>query len=287
MEMEKPVSIKDLIEKELGCDELKLPVPDTMASTLNMMLGNEALSLPDLGTMVARDASLTAKIMNLSNSAFYSGLEKTRTVDRAIARIGMLSIKSFLTASLMKEVFGSKSGIYGELFLINWRHSLGCAICAKRIAEQAKLKSVCEDAYLLGLVHDIGTIFILSLLDRLKNGWGKGQNLTVSLVKEIIESFHPAAGTKILEKLNFDSKYCRIAATHHEPLLFEDQEDPLFNILQVANNIMRKVGISINPDQDISIISLPSTAKLGLEPVFIAMLEINIEEMLVTMDALL
>jgi HD-like signal output (HDOD) protein len=287
MAIEKTLSIKDLIEKELSSDDLELPFPDTMASMLNTMLGKETLSIPDLGNMVERDASLTAKILNLSNSAFYSGLEKTRTVDRAIARVGMLSIKGFLTASLLKEVFVSKGGFFGQFFLCNWRHSLGCAICAKRIAEESKLKSLCEDAYILGLVHDIGTIFILSILNRLKKSSKSHEDLTEDLVKEIIESFHPAVGARILEKLNFDLKYCRIVATHHDPGQFSEQEDPLFNILQVANSIMHKVGISINPNKDISIISIPSTAKLGLEPLFIAMLEIDIEEILATMDGLL
>ena len=74
-----------------------------------------------------------------------------------------------------------------------------------------------------------------------------------------------------------ETDYCGIVATHHEPESYGNQDDSLFNILQVANNLMRKVGISISSDRDVSIVSLPSTAKLGLEPLFIATLELDIE----------
>jgi HD-like signal output (HDOD) protein len=287
MEMEIPLSIKNLIEKELERNDLKLPFPDTMASILNTILGNEYLSVSDLANIVGLDASLTTRILNLSNSVFYSGLEKTRTVDQAIARIGLGPIRNVLTASLMKEAFVSVSGSCADFFLTNWRHSLGCAVAAKRIAKKTKFKSLGEDAYLLGLVHDVGNMFIMSVIERFKKSWENNQGVTENLIREILDAYHPTVGAKIIEKFGFETQYCRIVATHHEPALFEEQEDPLFNILQVADSIMRKVGISINPNKDISIISLPSTAKLGLEPSFITMIEDNIEEMLAAMDNLI
>lgn len=284
--MEKHFSIKEIIEQELKADDLKLPFPESMVSTLNKILSNEDLSVEDLTAMLKKDASLTVKILNLANSAFYSGLSKIKTLNHAIARIGLMSIKSFLTASLMKEYLSKNAG-FNDFFMTNWRHSLGCAICSKRIAEQAKIRSLCEDAYLVGLIHDIGTAFILNLLNRLKRNQKTEQDMPEGLVKEIIDAFHPMAGAKILEKLNFDNKYCNIVATHHNPALFEEQEDHLFNILQIADNIMHKTGISIYPENNISIIGISSTAKLGIEPLFIATMEVDLEEEITNMDNLL
>jgi HD-like signal output (HDOD) protein len=282
--MEKNLSIRDYIEHNLESEDLDLPFPESIAVELNSMMGDDNVTVHALAQKIEKDPSLTAKILNLSNSAFYSGLEKTRTVDRAISRIGVKSMKNLLMSMIMKEVFVVRDGFLKDYFTTNWRHSLGCAICAKAIAEQAKLKSIAEDAYILGLIHDIGTMFILNMLVNLKKESKGDLDLNEDLVKEILVAFHPAIGAKVLEKFNFDTHYCRIVSTHHDPDMYDNQEDSLFNILQIANNLMRKVGISITFDKDVSIISLPSTARLGLDPLFIATLEIDIEEKLVTMD---
>jgi HD-like signal output (HDOD) protein len=280
-------SIRDYIERHLESEDIDLPFPESLAVELNSMINDENVTVHTIAQKIERDPSLTAKVLNLSNSAFYSGLEKTRTVDRAISRIGMRTMKSLLMAILMKEVFIAKGGFLKGFFTLNWRHSLGCAICAKAIAEQAKLKSLAEEAYLLGLIHDIGTMFILNLIVSLKKESGGELDLSENLVREVLEAFHPSIGAKILEKLNFETRHCRIVSTHHEPDLYDNQEDSLFNILQIANNLMRKVGISITPDTNISIISIPGTARLGVDPLFIATMEIDIEEQLSSMDDLL
>jgi putative nucleotidyltransferase with HDIG domain len=281
------LSIKDLIEHELAKEEIDLPIPNIMASQLGTLLGNEDVDIEKLSKIIERDPSLTAKILNLSNSVFYSGLMKVKTVDRSIARVGLISIKNFLLTSVMKEVFNGEGQYFREKFIMNWKHSLGCAICSKRIAEQINLKSISEDAYILGLLHDIGTIFIFNTLNHVKMK-KESFDFSEGLIQEIIETFHPTIGAKVLKKLNFDEKYCRIVATHHDPVAASDDgDDPLFNILQVANNLMRKIGISITPDQNISIISIPATAKLGIDPLFIAMLEVDIEDTLHTMDSML
>jgi HD-like signal output (HDOD) protein len=285
--MDKNISIRDYIERHMEREDLELPFPESIAIELNSMLGDENVTVPSLAQKICRDPSLTAKVLNLSNSAFYSGLEKTKTVERAISRIGIKSMKNILMAMIMKEVFTVRGGFLRDFFSLNWGHSLGCAICARAIAEQAKLKSLAEDAYILGLIHDIGTMFILNLLVSLKKESGGNLDMNEDLVKEILVAFHSEIGAKVLEKLNFDAHFCKIVSLHHAPEMFDNQEDPLFNILQVANNLMRKVGIAITSDQAISIISLPSTANLNIEPLFIATLEIDIEEQLATMDALL
>jgi HD-like signal output (HDOD) protein len=130
-------------------------------------------------------------------------------------------------------------------------------------------------------------MFILNMLVNLKKESKGDMDLNEELVKEILVAFHPTVGAKVLEKLNFDVNFCRIVATHHDPDQYGNQEDSLFNILQIANNLMRKIGISITSDRDVSLVSLPSTAKLGIEPLFIATLEIDIEEQLAAMDDLL
>lgn len=285
--MEANLSLKDIIEQELSREEIDLPMVDTMAVNLGNLLNKEDVGFDELAKLIEKDPALTAKVMNLANSVFYAGLVKVKNVDRAIARVGLLAIRSFLMTVSMKSVFKGGGAHFEERFKLNWQHSLGCAVCCKRIAEHIKLRSIAEDAYMLGLLHDIGTISIFNALAKLiqkQNGPG---DLSDNLVNEIIGSFHASVGAKVLARLNFDERFCRIIEQHHNPDDYPDKDDPLFNILTVANNLLKKIGLAFDPDPHTSIISLPSSSKLGLDPMFVAMLEVDLEDSLQNMENLL
>lgn len=285
--METNLSLKDLIEQELSHEEIDLPIIDTMAVNLGNLLNKDDVSNDELAKVIERDPSLTAKVLNLSNSVFYAGLVKVKTVDRALARVGLMPIRSFLMTVTMKGVFKGGGTHFQESFKLNWQHSLGCAVCAKRITEHLKLRSVAEDAYVLGLLHDIGTISIFNSLSKVAKTQEGSASLSEELIREIILSFHAPIGAKVLARLNFDERFCRIVEMHHNPDDYPDKDDPLFNILSVANNLLKKIGLAFEPDPHVSLVSLPSTAKLGLDPMFIAMLEVDLEDSLQNMENLL
>jgi HD-like signal output (HDOD) protein len=285
--MEANLSLKDIVEQELNQEEIDLPIVDTMAVNLGNLLNKEDVAFDELAKVIEKDPALTAKVMNLANSVFYAGLVKVKNVDRAIARVGLMAIRSFLMTVSMKSVFKSAGAHFEERFKLNWQHSLGCAVCCKRIAEHVKLRSIAEDAYMLGLLHDIGTISIFNALTKVSKKQDGPVDLSDNLVNEIIGSFHASVGGKVLGRLNFEERFCRIVELHHNPDDYPDKDDPLFNILYVANNLLKKIGLAFEPDPHVSIISLSASGKLGLDPMFVAMLEVDLEDSLQNMENLL
>jgi len=281
------VSVKKIIEEELARDEIKLPLAENVAVNLGGLLHKDEINIAELSALVEKDPSLTAKVLNLSNSPLYAGLVKIKTVEQAITRLGIKAVKNFLMTISFRDVFRGGGQYLRSQFTINWRHSLACGICARRVAENSSLAFVSEEAYLLGLLHDIGTISILNTLARLKKKKDSGFELHDELVLEIIYTFHSSIGAKILRKLNFDDKFCSIVETHHDPESFPDQDDPLLNILQVANHLLQKIGISLKPDPNISIVGLPGTGRLGLDPLFISVMEVDLEDMLSNTEKIL
>ncbi len=284
--MESSQSLINIIEEKLNSEDIMLPVPQDVAIDLSILLRKEDIDVKETVKIVEKDPSLTAKILNLSNSPVYAGLVKIKTIDQAIARLGIKTVKNFLMTIKFKDVFMGGSNFLKNIFSMNWQHSLACAICARRIAEKSNLSFIADDAYLLGLMHDIGTTPILSTLVNIKKQNSEIE-LSNELINEIIVAFHPQTGSKILEKFNFDKKMIEITASHHDPDKYKDQDDPLFCILQVADHIVKKVGISLNPDTNISILGLTHSAKLGLDPLFISVTEIDIEDLLSKTDNLL
>ncbi|MEA2102656.1 MAG: HDOD domain-containing protein [Thermodesulfobacteriota bacterium] len=277
------VSLKEIIEHELAAEEISLPIMDNMASNLHSMLMDENVSIQKLAEVIEKDPSLTIKVLNLSNSSFYAGLAKVRNVDRAISRIGLKTIKNFLMTVSLKGAFHSKGKRFHDLFQMNWEHSLGCALCGKRIAEQINLKSIAEDAYLLGLLHDIGTVSILNTLNKYYENMKQAMDVNDNIVNEILNAFQARAGAMILEKMHFDERFCKIVSMQDRPEEYNDPDDPLFNILKVSNHVLDKAGISLNPDPTIALMGLPYTRKLRLEAMFFAVIEVDLEDSLENM----
>ncbi len=286
--MTREISVKELIEAELSKDDIPLPIPKHIAFSLNRLLSNEYVAIKSLSDIIEKDPSLTAKVLNLSNSPVYAGLVMIKTIDQALTRLGLKTVRNFIMTILIKDVFKGTSKYLNTLFETTWRHSLGCALCSKRIAEHASMSYLAEDAYLAGLLHDIGTISILNTIVDLRNR-DESQSFEIHhhLIIEIIYSFHSSIGARILQKLSFDDKLCAVVEAHENPDEYEDPDDPLLNILHTADMMMKKIGLSLKPDPNLTITGLPSTARLGLDPLFVSVTELDIEEIMEHTDTLL
>ncbi|MFP4580744.1 MAG: HDOD domain-containing protein [Candidatus Sumerlaeia bacterium] len=284
--MEKQRSLIDQIKDDVQAGNIALPMLEKLVSELNSKLNDEKAGASDIAALIEKDPALATRVLNMANSAAYSGLVKMRSVERAIVRVGLKPIKSFFVTSAMKNVFTGKTSLLKNIFNIWWKHSLCCALGCRKIATIVGKSSIAEDAYMLGLLHDIGTIVILNKLNEM---YADGESVEIheDLIIELVDSFHAQLGAIILNHLEFDEELCQIVETHHTPELYNDQENTLFQILQVENNILIKAGVAVHPNPNIAITSLPSFEKLGLNPIFVAEEEVDAEDQFETMNSAL
>ncbi len=283
--MEYGKSIIGAIEERIAQGDIRLPVLERMASTVHQLFDREDVSISEIASVIEKEPALVVKILNLANSAAFSGVSKVHTIERAITRLGLKNVKNFMMTQALKEVFKGKHASLYEIFKVWWKHSLACAIFNKRLVEQVKRPHLADDAYLLGLLHDIGTVFILNTIEEICEEMHGGFEENPELLHEIVYSLHARAGAEILAKLEFDETFCRIVATHHIPDEYEDPENALFNALQVVNSILCKIGIALKSDPSLTIVSLPSTKRLDVDPVFVAMTEIDIEDAVAALES--
>ncbi len=278
-------SIISAIEEQIEQGDIHLPVLEKMATQVHQLFDREGVSNNQIAAVIEKEPAIVVKILNLANSAAFSGVSKVHTVERAIARLGLKNVKNFMMTQALKDIFKGKNPLLYQIFQMWWKHSLACAIFCKRLVEQIKRPQLADDAYLLGLLHDIGTVFILNTIENINEDMGGCFENNAELLHEIIDSLHARASGEILTKLEFDENFCRIVATHHTPDDYEDSENILFNTLQVVNSILCKIGIALKSDPSLTIVSLPSAKRLDVDPVFIAMTEIDIEDEVAALES--
>ncbi|MDA3861947.1 MAG: response regulator [Melioribacteraceae bacterium] len=125
-------------------------------------LGKESFSLQRVVEIINNDPIMSAKILQVVNSAFFGIAQNITNIEQAVNLIGTYTIKSLIIyVQVFKSFEGNK---YVEQLLTNiWEHSLAVAKNAKKIATTLGInKKDVEAAYMAGLLHDIGKILILS-----------------------------------------------------------------------------------------------------------------------------
>ncbi|MFC1592105.1 HDOD domain-containing protein [Thermodesulfobacteriota bacterium] len=267
--------IQQMITEELAREKVPLPVPDIVSSNLQELLGKENVKIEDISQVVSQDSSLTAKVLSLANSPFYSGLVKIRSIDQAITRVGLNAVKSLIMTIIMKDVFNIEMDFLREEFRQSWKHSLACGICAKKIARQTGLTFLSEDAYLLGLLHDIGAVLIFNSISKLHQE-KPDLELSRAFIIETVYHLHAPVGGAVLKKLHFNENFCAIVEMHHNAAQFENAKDTLFNILQLSDVLLRNLGISFFSDSGMEIAELPAFERLNLNMDFISEIETSI-----------
>jgi len=278
--------IRTTIENELSKEHLMLPVPDYVAGCLNRLLHDDGVDFDELSGIIARDPSLMAKILNVSNSSFYSGLVRIRTVDQAIARIGLRAVKNLLMTVVFKSVFRTEQSFLRNEFETNWLHALGCGMCARRLAEKTSFAFLADDAYLLGLLHDIGTVFILHIASHLYRQEGMA-HWSEDSIMSVVAMLHAETGARILAKLGFNPLMCTLISLHHEPERFDNQNDTLFNILQISDRLLGRTGIALASESRLCTDDAPWMARLNIAEQTVADLESSLAELLTTTDGMI
>lgn len=200
---------------------------------------NEATPLTEIASIISKDPALSFRALQLVNSSYY-GLQSTFTgIEQAVVYLGANSIKNIAVTTAIHQVFEKKRFDTVKKFNINnfWWHSLLCATLAKRLAKKTGFSSL-DEAYLSGLLHDIGRLVLIStfpkehesiLLDTedVQNElWAETQLIGIT---------HCEAGSWLIKNWKLNSLMADAIRYHHEPLDDIKEAFPLVKIVYVSN----------------------------------------------------
>jgi len=172
-------SMRDLLEnpklKALVSGLKSIPSLPAVYDELMAELQAEDSSTARLGAIISRDAGMTAKILQIANSAFLGLRCHISNPAQAVCMIGMDMVRALVVSVHVFSQYEGQPSIslrWQDL----WEHSVGVATLAKKIAgSQKSVKLVVEDSFTAGLLHDVGKIILLaempkeygSIIDRL------------------------------------------------------------------------------------------------------------------------
>lgn len=195
-----------------------VPLPELFIQ-LNRMVGDPRSTAADMAAVVARDPTLTARLLRIANSPFYGFPSRIDTVPRAVTVIGTRGLRDLALAASTVDVFSRLSGNFLEMSTF-WRHSLYCGVTARLIGIRRKVIHS-ESLFAAGLLHDIGQLIILSKLPEMGReahlrAVDTGTPLFV-MEKEVIGFDHAEVGGALLCKWRLPRTLCDAVRWHHMP----------------------------------------------------------------------
>lgn len=195
--------------------------------------------------LVSHDPALAAKILRIVNSSFYGMSAEITSLERAIALMGLRTIRNLAVASSMSSLFRGGELCPGHTPRDLWMHSIAVAVCARDLAREMRLPMV-DEAFLVGLLHDVGLLLIHQqfpgeLRDICEQSRSGGQPLC-ELEREMFGFDHPRLGGTLAVKWKFPAMAVAAILYHHNPQDAPVEYRPLTALVYAADTIACQAG---------------------------------------------
>jgi HD-like signal output (HDOD) protein len=225
------------------------PLPQSITQILELTKSTKS-SAKDLAKVFERDPTLAANILKIANSSYYGFTGKISTITHAIVCLGLDTVKSIALTSSTQEMLNNEIPAYDLEKGMLWQRSISCATCAKIIAQRIGYQD-CEEAYVAGLLLDIGKIILSSFAeDQFKQIIEKTKDNKTpfnTAEQEILGFDHPKIGGRVIKKWNLPSILIEAVQYHHQPDKAETNKT-LTYIVHLADAITDMLGIGLGND---------------------------------------
>lgn len=243
-----------------------LPPLPQVASQAIALVEDPDTSAGQLTSLLGQDTALAARVLKIANSAMFACQREITTLSQAIMIIGFKALKGIIVAATLRQL-NRKFGRYEKMI---WENSTCTAITAHTLAQKLKKRYV-DEAFLLGLLHDLGKLVLIRQIPDEYQAIVKGTqegHFYVDMEQEKLGFAHPLIGALVAKKWNFSPETCQVILHHHDPIEapIEDDVDEKTAIIQVADMVAHKMGYGHDSGYPEVDDKLMETAKfIGLE----------------------
>ncbi len=260
-----------------------LPPMPAVATKVLELLGDPNVNYGKLGEAISSDPAVSARLLKVANSAFYSMKRQIKTLDHAIAIVGERTLRSLVLAASLEGM--NKS--YGLLEKMLWEDSIGCAIGCRILARKFASADP-EEAFLAGLFRHLGKV-VMNYSDpesyrALVEADYADEDDYTELEGKYFPYAHNVVGAAVLDKWNF-SRTLVMATLHHDDMTLPEEEEETAGLYRItatvnlADRICQRLGIGQRePDESVDVANCPGAKALELSEVDIEQALEEVEE---------
>ncbi|MEZ5315765.1 MAG: HDOD domain-containing protein, partial [Vicinamibacterales bacterium] len=164
---------------------ITLPVFSDVARQVQRATRAESYDIGEIERAIESDPALVAEVLRAANSAFFGGLSEVASIKAAILRLGLPRVANLVFLASEKSRYAARTPSIAALMKMLWHHASACALAAEWIARKVRYPQLGETVFIGALIHDIGKLFLLRVLDQMQSAPG-ARAISPELVEEVL-----------------------------------------------------------------------------------------------------
>jgi HD-like signal output (HDOD) protein len=220
-----------------------------VAIRLVKMISEDTGSVKDYERVIRHDPALVMRVFKLVNSAYFALTEKVETLADAMVVIGQNNLRNMVVLEALRSLYQGRMAIAGFSGRALWNHGVATSHCCRMIAEQI-FGLPGEDAFLCGLMHDVGLMVAFQtepeLFDRMVASMGTGMPF-VEHETLVMGTTHCETGFWLARAWKLPATVQLAIRDHHKKI---DDLDPssMTGIIQLGELIATRSGFMALPE---------------------------------------
>lgn len=224
---------------------IDVPVFNPVALELLQLFTNTDANIDDVVGIINKDPALSIQILKMANSSAYVGRSRSETIKDSVNRLGVRQITNLAMAASQAAIYVSDLPVVNDVMQDLWLHSYACAIGCRSMAFNTGNNALADHAYLAGLLHDIGKLYLLKAMERISLNHETRFELDRETLLDVFSDMHVEQGCRIMAHWEIPSVYHDIVARHHSEHF--DPNDHLLAIVRLVNFFSMQHNMDLYP----------------------------------------
>lgn len=227
----------------------RLPSLSPAVNRLLGMLAKRDIDMAQLSRVIGVDPALTGHLLSAANSAFFNRGAVVKSIDQAVARLGLTKLRRIALSKSVSRIFRGMRTPDGWSMTRFQLHSVATAAAAEILCEYLPVEDG-ENAFLGGLLHDVGKVLIAcgqpAQFAEIESAVAVTGRSQMEFEREALGADHAELSGLAVAKWELPFQLSRAVAHHHSPeMAHEFGEVSLSRILCVADQFTNSLGISV------------------------------------------
>ncbi|MDD2740337.1 MAG: HDOD domain-containing protein [Methylomonas lenta] len=245
------------VQTELGANRLILPTLPDIALKVRDSVAKGETSAQELADLIVTDAALSARLIQVANSPLYRGANEIKNIQMAVTRLGNSTIRTLITSLVMQQMFKPSTAVLEQYFRSIWEQGVNVSAISRALASFVPHLNP-DEAMLSGLIHQIGKLPILTLIEKIPEFRDSPSRL-----EKLLEKAHPHVGKIIMDTWSFPAELKLVASEYVDFQRDHDGPADYVDLVQVA--FLQSINGTDHPASRIDWTTVPAFSKIGLQ----------------------
>ncbi|MGY6276703.1 HDOD domain-containing protein [Methylomonas sp. MgM2] len=245
------------VKIELEANRLVLPTLPDVALKVRDAVSRGDTSAQELAEMIATDPAISARLIQVVNSPLYRGTNEIKNIQMAVTRLGNSTIRTLITSLVVQQMFKPASALLEHYFRNIWEQGVSVSAISRALAALVPNLNA-DEAMLAGLIHQIGKLPILTLVEKIPEFRDSPSRL-----EKLLEKAHTHVGKIIMDTWNFPQELKLVASEYLDFQRGHEGPADYVDLVQVA--FLHSIAGTDHPVCRVDWSTVPAFDKLGLQ----------------------